>query len=148
MKPGIWVLRDVVFQDVGFENDCLKPLTHVSVRCEVPHIQLLRVSKLVFSTPTSSNTTSLNSRGMKPGMKPGTKPGTGPYRHWLEQRAAKGLGGCGKPNFAKRIIELEHLNKEDKHTSAFPQHVRDSGLCGRADGRRRVDYYYHYYYYY
>ena len=31
-----WVLRDVVFQDVGFENNSFKPLTHISFRCEVP----------------------------------------------------------------------------------------------------------------
>ena len=31
-----WVFRDVVFQDVGFENYSFKPLTHISFRCEVP----------------------------------------------------------------------------------------------------------------
>ena len=46
-----WVLRDVVFQDVGFENNCFKPLTHISVRCEVTHLQWLRVNKLSLSNP-------------------------------------------------------------------------------------------------
>ena len=33
-----WVLRDVVFQDVGFETNSCIPLTvtHLSFRCEVP----------------------------------------------------------------------------------------------------------------
>ena len=27
-----WVIRDVMFQDVGFENNSLQPLTHISFR--------------------------------------------------------------------------------------------------------------------
>ena len=34
--PMVWLFRDVVFQDVGFENNSFKPLTHISFRCEVP----------------------------------------------------------------------------------------------------------------
>ena len=30
------VFRGVVFQDVGFEHNGFKPLTHMSFRCEVP----------------------------------------------------------------------------------------------------------------
>ena len=57
------VFRDVVFQDdVGFEHNSLKPLTHISFRCEVPTPSVLRVNQLLLSNPTSSNTTSLNSR--------------------------------------------------------------------------------------
>ena len=33
---AFWVFRGVVFQDVGFEHNSLKPLTHISFRCEVP----------------------------------------------------------------------------------------------------------------
>ena len=36
MDAEIWVFRVVVFQDVGFQTNMLKPLTHISVRCEVP----------------------------------------------------------------------------------------------------------------
>ena len=32
----IWVFRDVVFQDMGFEHNSIQPLTHISFRCEVP----------------------------------------------------------------------------------------------------------------
>ena len=31
-----WALRDVVFQDVGFEHNSCKPITHISFRYEVP----------------------------------------------------------------------------------------------------------------
>ena len=36
MNAMVWVFRDVVFQDVEFQNTSLKPLNHVSFRCEVP----------------------------------------------------------------------------------------------------------------
>ena len=36
MRRAIWVFTDVVFQDVGFQTISLKPLTHISIRCEVP----------------------------------------------------------------------------------------------------------------
>ena len=32
----LWVLRDVVLQDAGFQTTSFKPLTHISFRCEVP----------------------------------------------------------------------------------------------------------------
>ena len=31
-----WVFRDVLFQDVWFQNTISPPLTHISFRCEVP----------------------------------------------------------------------------------------------------------------
>ena len=35
--------RDVVFEDVGFEHNILKPLTHISFfRCEVPKTSVPR----------------------------------------------------------------------------------------------------------
>ena len=55
-----WVLRDVVFQDVGFQNASCSPLTHTSFRCE--QLQFSRVDRLLLPNPTSSNATSPNSR--------------------------------------------------------------------------------------
>ena len=34
-----WMFMDVVFQDVGFQNASLKPLTHVSLGVKSPHLQ-------------------------------------------------------------------------------------------------------------
>ena len=64
LRTNIWVFRDVVFQDVGFQTNKLKPLTQISFRWEVPTPSVLRVNQLLCSNPTSSNTTSLNSRNI------------------------------------------------------------------------------------
>ena len=51
----------------------VKPLTHISLRCEAPTPSALRVGQLLCSNPSSSNTTSLNSQ--LPSPKGGVRKG-------------------------------------------------------------------------
>ena len=67
LSPGtayLWVFRDVVFQDVGFEHVMLvlnsSPISALGLKS--PQFQFLRVNQLLLSNLTSSNTTSLNFR--------------------------------------------------------------------------------------
>ena len=47
-----WVFRDMVFQDVGFENNCCINPSPISVLgMKSPHLQLLRVDKLALFKP-------------------------------------------------------------------------------------------------
>ena len=52
----------VCFRMWGFKLLHSKPLTHISFRCEVSTPSALEANQLSVSNPTSSNTTSLNSR--------------------------------------------------------------------------------------
>ena len=66
---GMWCFRML----------CFKTPTHIIFRCGVnsPHLQFLRVNQLLScSNPTSSNTTSLNSRTVGPALQPTSKPVT------------------------------------------------------------------------
>ena len=65
---GVWVFRDVVFRDVGFEdNMCLKKKLSATSALGVksPHPSVVECQPKLVSNPTSSNTTSLNSRGVR-----------------------------------------------------------------------------------
>ena len=50
--PICWVFRDVAFQDVGFENNSLKPLTDIiSCRCEVPTPSVVEGQSTIMFKP-------------------------------------------------------------------------------------------------
>ena len=51
IDPFLGVFRDVVFQDVGFENDSFKPLTHISFRCEVPTSSVFEGQSTIMIKP-------------------------------------------------------------------------------------------------
>ena len=69
-----WVCMDVEFQDVGLKIMVSNPSAISALGVKSPHIQLLRVNRLLRSNPTSSNTTSLNSRVRG---RPAADPGAG-----------------------------------------------------------------------
>ena len=64
-RSGTWRLRMW-----GFKILCSKPLTHIRLGVRSPNLQSLRVNKLLSSNPTSSNTTSLNSRVLALTLRP------------------------------------------------------------------------------
>ena len=47
----LWVFRDVVFRDVGFDNNSLKPLTHISFGCEVPTTSVAEGQSTIIFKP-------------------------------------------------------------------------------------------------
>ena len=51
--PSHWVLRDVVFQDVGFQTISLKSLSHISFRCEVPTPSVVEGQSTIMFRPQS-----------------------------------------------------------------------------------------------
>ena len=66
-RGAVRALRDVAFQDVGFQTTIFKtPPPKSAFGVKSPHLQLLRVNQLLLSNPTSSNTTCLKSRTVGP----------------------------------------------------------------------------------
>ena len=72
-----WVLRDVVFQDVGFQTTSLKPLTHISFRWEVPTPSVVEGQTTISFKPhilEYCSTTSPNTQEVVARRGPGARP--------------------------------------------------------------------------
>ena len=50
-QEGSWVFRDMVLQDVGFESNSFRPLTHLSFRCEVPTPSVVEGQQIIIIKP-------------------------------------------------------------------------------------------------
>ena len=51
LQCSTWVFGDVVFQDVGFEHNSLKPLIHSSFRCDVPTPSVVEGQSTIIIQP-------------------------------------------------------------------------------------------------